>query len=508
MNVEQAHPSREHRTQCSSLKARWAALCERYLPVSPESSIWRYSRESLPGDPEQGWKLHVPATVLTAGRVLQTVAPLLRRRGVLYKAPASLAELDKLNCGLFYGYSQVGKFLTVYPRTNEEALLLAEGLYQLTRRMTTPAVPFDMKYRADGCVYYRYGAFKVLEVEGLNGERTYAIRDPEGNLVPDTRDSAIMPGWAPDPFLCEREREAHAPAVTPLRTTFKAFRALAQRGRGGVYQALDLSVTPPRLCILKEGRRNGEVGWDGRDGFWRVRHEGRVLAALRGVGVNVPRVLSSFKAEENYYIAVEFIEGESLDHWLSRRRRRLAVSVALRCAVELARLVSRVHAAGWVWRDCKPGNVRITKGGEFRLLDFEGACTIESPDPMPWGTPAYSPPEGNDAFRGQSRLPEDLYALGATIYLLLAGRPPDSASPLPLEKMRRNVPEDARKVVAELLDADPRRRLGALAASRRLEAALAAEASRHDQGMSLRRRASSANLGSGRRSSYIGSVVK
>jgi serine/threonine protein kinase len=226
------------------------------------------------------------------------------------------------------------------------------------------------------------------------------------------------------------------------------------------------------------------------------------------VGVNVPRVLSSFKAEENYYIAVEFIEGESLDHWLSRRRRRLAVSAALRCAVELARLVARVHAAGWVWRDCKPGNVLITKDGELRLLDFEGACTIESPDPMPWGTPAYSPPEGNDAFRGQSRLPEDLYSLGATIYLLLSGRPPDFASPLPLERMRRNVPEDARRVVVELLDPNPRRRLDALTASRRLEASLAAEASRHDQGVSLRRRASSANLGSGRRSSYIGSVVK
>jgi serine/threonine protein kinase len=229
---------------------------------------------------------------------------------------------------------------------------------------------------------------------------------------------------------------------------------------------------------------------------------------LRDAGVNVPRVFSSFKAEENYYIAVEFIEGESLDHWLGRRRRRLAVSAALKCAAELARLVARVHAAGWVWRDCKPGNVLITKGGELRPLDFEGACPVESPDPMPWGTPAYAPPEVNDVFRGQSRLPEDLYTLGATIYLLLAGRPPDSASPLPLEKMRRNIPEDARRVVVELLDPDPHRRLDATAAARRLEVALASEANRHDQEMSLRRRASSANLGSGRRSSYIGSVVK
>ena len=38
-----------------------------------------------------------------------------------------------------------------------------------------------------------------------------------------------------------------------------------QRGKGGVYQALDLNVNPPRLCLIKEGRKHGELTWDGRD---------------------------------------------------------------------------------------------------------------------------------------------------------------------------------------------------------------------------------------------------
>lgn len=464
-----------------ALNERWVKLRDRYLPVAVEGSLWRYSRGALLGDPEQGWKLHVAATVLTAVRVMRAVAPLLSRRGVLYKAPASLQELGKLNSGVFYGYSQVGKFLTIYPPTDEEAVRLARALYTLTRGLSAPTVPFDVKYRESGCVYYRYGAFTGIEVEGEHGERTYAIRDREGNLVPDRRDSASMPAWAEDPFPPKRPRAKAAAAATPLRTTFKVFRALKQRGRGGVYQALDLSVMPPRLCILKEGRRDGEMDWDGRDGVWRIKHEKRVLASLRAAGVDVPRVYASFRVGKNYYIAVEFIEGESLETWLCRRQRRLTVAAALARGAELARLVAHIHEAGWVWRDCKPGNVIITRGGQMRPLDFEGACPVERPDPLPWGTTCYVPPELWDDFQGQSRLPEDLYALGAVTYLLLAGHPPDEASPAPLESIRKGVPRGALKIVEALLDRDPRRRPSARDAAHALQAAAASAVFRHNR---------------------------
>jgi hypothetical protein len=97
----------------------WQALCERYLPIRQDESTWRFSRPIEHSDPPQGWKLHVSATVLSACAVLDAVAPLLRARTMLFKAPSSLAELKKLNCGLFYSYSQIGKFITVYPHEGE-----------------------------------------------------------------------------------------------------------------------------------------------------------------------------------------------------------------------------------------------------------------------------------------------------------------------------------------------------------------------------------------------------
>jgi hypothetical protein len=421
----------------------------------------------LPSDPDQGWKLHVAATILTADCVLRRVAPMLRKYGVLYKAPISLTELERLNQGITYGYSQIGKFLTIYPQTGDEAALLAKKIHRLTRSLSAPAVPFDWKYRPKGCVSYRYGAFRAVNMEGCPDEHSTTIRDPEGNIFRDLRNALYKPDWVSDPFAARGTTEPAA--GTPLQTTFKVFRALAQRGRGGVYQAVDLSVAPPRLCILKEGRKDGEVNWDGRDGFWRIKHESRVLALLRKKGVNVPRVYSSFRANKNFFLAVEFIEGEDIGSWLARKQRRISITTALKRGAELARIVSRIHAAGWVWRDCKPSNIVIANDGELRPLDFEGACPINRPDRFPWGTPAYIPSETTNGFRGQSRLPEDLYALGAVMYFLLTGRTPDISRPLLLTRLRKKIPHGAQEVVMELLASNPQQRPQAQAVALRIE---------------------------------------
>src|SRR5258705_450281 len=82
---------------------KWAQLCEKFLPVVRDNLIWRFSDEPTDNIPQQGWKLHVAATLLSANAVFGKVAPWLQRRGSLFKAPRSLSELQKINCGLYYG---------------------------------------------------------------------------------------------------------------------------------------------------------------------------------------------------------------------------------------------------------------------------------------------------------------------------------------------------------------------------------------------------------------------
>lgn len=435
-----------------ALSGRWRELCSNFLPLSHPDSFWRYSRAASDEDPGQGWKLHVSATLLTAVNVLEKIGPFLSGRGTMFKAPNSLEELGRLNSGLYYGFCQVGKCFTVYPRSDEEALLLACRLHELTAGMSAPLVAFDRRFVPGSCVYYRYGAFEPLEIENPDGVRTPALRDPEGRLIPDVRDSAeATPAWASDPFANGRDiRSAAGDAGSPLKTTYRAYCALTQRGKGGVYEAVDLSVSPPRLCIIKEGRRGGEVYWDGRDGFWRVRHESRVIGALREAGVEAPRVLSSFEAEGNYYLVTELIEGETLHAFLRRRRRRLPMARALRLGRHLAEIISKIHAAGWVWRDCKPSNLMITPSGDLRPFDFEGACRLADPDPVPWGTEAFAP-AGVPVRDARPCERNDLYALGAILYLILTGRLHDPSVPTPLEKLRRNVPPQGARLVGALL---------------------------------------------------------
>ena len=123
--MNQITPASDFNAIYKSLNSHWRQLSREYLPLTVNGSMWRFSRQPEDEDPDQGWKLHVSATVLSASDVFEAVSPFLRNRRAMFKAPVSLYELFKLNSGTLYGYSQVGKFLTVYPRSSDEASLLA-----------------------------------------------------------------------------------------------------------------------------------------------------------------------------------------------------------------------------------------------------------------------------------------------------------------------------------------------------------------------------------------------
>ncbi|MCY7375241.1 MAG: protein kinase [Pyrinomonadaceae bacterium] len=438
-----------------------------HLPVFEKDSIWRYSRLRTANDPEQGWKLHVSATILTAATVLEAVAPFLKSRAAFYKVPVSLHELKKLNAGIFYDYTQIGKFITIYPQTDEESVYFAEHLHQLTFKIASPAIPFEARLKPESCVFYRYGAFKINELKIADDTVVLAMRDEKGDLIPDVRETdAPPPAWAANPFPVEKK--VAAADDSPLKKHFRIIRALSQRGKGGVYQALDLRGANPRSCLLKEGRKNGETEWDGRDGFWRVRHERDVLKILQSANTGVPQIYSSFEAENNFYLATEFIEGVNLHLFLKKRKRRLEISRAIKFAVQLSEIISRIHAAGWLWRDCKPANLIVTEAGELRPLDFEGACLIDRPDPTAWTTLTFNAENRDGEFLWQSSEAVDLYALGAIIFLLFEGElPVVTENEVPVIS-RKNVPAEIKRFVSDLLNPLNAKNLKAVEVERKL----------------------------------------
>jgi len=166
----------------------------------------------------------------------------------------------------------------------------------------------------------------------------------------------------------------------------------------------------------------------------------------------VAQIYDSFKLEGHYYLVTELINGRNLQEIV--RSSELSTAAVLKYARQAAQIVARIHAAGWVWRDCKPLNLIAWRSGRLRPIDFEGACSISTLDPVPWGTPGYVCPRPGDNTI-ESHLPEDLYALGATLYHLFSGRPPGTKRiPRLSGDVWRRVPAKAKEVTTALLNPD------------------------------------------------------
>jgi len=442
----------------ASLEQRWRGLTDKYLPVRAASDVWVYSREPGPDDADQGWKLHISATIGSACQLLERVGPLLSKEGILFKGPRSLAELARLNSGLYFGYSQVGKWLPVYPNNRLQAVEVAHQLDAVTSGLPAPTVPYDFPLRPRSCIYYRYGAFVRRDFEKEDGSTVLGLLTPDGRVVPDERDRASIPDWEIDPFqtIHTTVPVAEVQQGNPFNT-YEVFHVLSQRGKGGVYLAIDSGSTPNRVCVIKEGRLNGEPEWDGRDGAWRVKRELDNLLTLNSLGSVVPSIYSFFELEGNSYLVTEFIEGPNLQTMLSRRKRRLSFSLFVNYGIQLANLLDPLHKAGWVWRDCKPSNLVVCKSGKLRPLDFESAQPTKQANPLSWVTAAFAAPETRELNYVPS-VSEDLYAMGVVFYYLLTGNYPEQPNYAPIEKLRRNVPPPIINVVNALLSANPSER--------------------------------------------------
>jgi hypothetical protein len=264
------------------LASRWEELRVRYAPY--RDAIWSFSsRTGLKG---QGWKLHLSATAPYASDLLRACAQTLVDSQHAFKIIASFDEIERLNMGVFYGRSQVGKLVTVYCPEPRNARALAERLHTLLKGIPCPEVPSDHRFRPASNVFYRYGAYEKLEIEH-DGRQVLAYRDKYGNLVPDRRTSgSAVPEGISNPFLEDQAAVRRRSRKTTPR--YRARNAIHWRGDGGVYRVLDTACEPPLERIMKVGLRHGGVTIDGRDGVNIRKNEFRALNALHRAGIPVP----------------------------------------------------------------------------------------------------------------------------------------------------------------------------------------------------------------------------
>ena len=234
-------------------------------------------------------------------------------------------------------------------------------------------------------------------------------------------------------------------------------RELGRGAMGVVYLAVHRSLQ--RECALK----TIGVKFNDANAAERFIHEGQSVAKL-GKHANIVQVFDAGIIDGTPYIAMEFVQGETLDSLLNRRG-ALPESELLELGRKLALALDHAHSRGLVHRDVKPANIIVDPAGEPHLLDFGIAKdvnlsftqtsarprSIGNPSTSPksatvsiddatvisgessssenldhaiQGTPAFMAPEQADPRRGPVDARSDVYGLGATLYMLATGRRP------------------------------------------------------------------------------------
>lgn len=375
---------------------------------------WTHAKPRNVDLPRQGWKVHVSATLANREHVLETVATFCVDREISFKYLSTHADYLALN-GKYTNRGSAGKFVTIYPCDIDQFEDTLLGLEDCIGAEEGPYILSDRKW-GSGPVFYRYGAFLPPE-QPTQFEST--LIDPHGNVVEDVRRPIFtLPSWVEEPaFVKERKQNAAIDAQFP----FDMKTALHFSAGGGVYVAEANSseyVPEGTRVVLKEARPFAALDTEGKDAVARLRHEHRVLCELAHTSY-VPRTYALFKAWDNLYLVMDYVDGSSLKRETMLRTPVLkpapwkledaAFNTWLTGVVqETDKAVQAFHEAGWLLGDIHPKNIVLEGGTRPVFIDFEFAHPVDPDWRIGQVAPGYGPR------KGLSGSDADLWSLGIT----------------------------------------------------------------------------------------------
>jgi len=314
-----------------------------------------------------------------------------------------------------------------------------------------------------------------FEVEGRNG--AFFIRDPgstngtylNGEKVSGERELRVGDRIeVGDCLLTFIPHERWRRQDTVTGQTVAGYLITERVGRGGmgtVYKALQLSldrtvalkILSPELCkdtkfvemFVREARSAGQLNHP-----------------------NIVHVYDVGKWRDLYYLSMEFMAGGSVADLISKEK-RLKARYVIPMAIDAARGLEYAEQRGIVHRDIKPANLMLTENGVVKIGDLGIARRVPPGGAIReerlWGSPLYMAPEQARCDKIDHRA--DIYALGATLYHMLAGHPPFSGKtlpeiihkqikekPKPLKEVAPGVPEPLCQVVEKMLEKEPDKR--------------------------------------------------
>jgi serine/threonine-protein kinase len=151
---------------------------------------------------------------------------------------------------------------------------------------------------------------------------------------------------------------------------------------------------------------------------------------------NIVTVLTAEKQDDLFFIVMEYVQGETLEH-LVMREGPLDVTRALDFSCQICNAVDHAHGAGVLHRDLRPGNMLLSETGILKVTDFGTSRFLEiaAHGTTVIGSPPYMAPE---QFHGKAVFASDVYSVGVTMYQMLTGSLPyDTPLPADLARLER-----------------------------------------------------------------------
>ena len=211
---------------------------------------------------------------------------------------------------------------------------------------------------------------------------------------------------------------------------------------------------------------------DGAENIVSFEVEHQILQTV--TGSHVPRFVAAGDLQRVPYLVMEYVQGQTLQHWLDQSQRPSPDEVA-RLGVAVAMAAHSLHAQNTVHLDLKPANVLMRPDGTAVLLDFGLSCNALYPDLLAEqlrkavGSPAWMAPEQVVGIRGDPR--SDIFAIGVMLYQLATGELPFGApattgglrqrlwmDPLPPRKLQPQVPPWLQEVILRCLEPEAAKR--------------------------------------------------
>jgi serine/threonine protein kinase len=205
---------------------------------------------------------------------------------------------------------------------------------------------------------------------------------------------------------------------------------------------------------------------DGAENIVSFEVELQILPVL--TGPHVPRFVAAGDLVRLPYLVMEYLHGQTLQHWLDAPEHRDAGTIA-RLGAATAHAAHSLHQQNVCHLDIKPGNVLIRPDGTAVLLDFGLSCHAHYPDllaeemRLAVGSPAWIAPEQVVGVRGDPR--SDIFAIGVMLYELATGELPFGApttagglrqrlwmTPAPPRKHRADIPPWLQEIILRCLE--------------------------------------------------------